>query len=280
MITTTVALVVLLSALMHAGWNYLVKVSPDRLLDTAALTIGGSVVSALFLHWMPLPDAASRPWLGVSMVVHVAYFLALVEAYRHADLSVAYPLMRGLAPMLVALAAPFFGEPLGLPLIIGVVFVGLGIMLPAIIGLHAGAIQKAGILFAVLNAFIIAVYTVVDGIGVRLSGSAPSYTLWLFFLNAWGIVGVALWRRKMALFPHLRQRWAFALSGAVLTIGSYGIVLWAMSVASIPAVAALREISVIFAALMGSLLLREQMGRLRVSGAVVIAIGAGIIRWA
>jgi drug/metabolite transporter (DMT)-like permease len=278
--STGLALIVLLSALMHAGWNFLIKASPDKLLDTVALAFGGSLVAVLLLPWVPLPEAASRPWLGVSVFIHIAYFVALVESYRHADLSMAYPLMRGMAPLLVALAAPALGEPLSPGLLGGIALVGVGIMLPAVIGLRAGAVARAGLWFALGNSAIIALYTVVDGIGVRLAGNAASYTLWLFFLDAWGILAVAIWRKKAAIIPHLRQRWPFALSGAVLTVGSYGIVLWAMSIASIPAVAALRETSVIFAALMGSLLLKEQMGRLRVSGAVLIAFGAALIRWA
>lgn len=277
--TTGIALLVLFSALMHASWNFLIKKSPDKLLDTASLALGGSVLAVVLLPWFPLPAEAARPWLAISVFVHIAYFMALVESYRHADLSMAYPLMRGMAPLLVVLAAPLFGEAITLPLMLGVALVGAGIMLPAVIGLRAGAVRKVGIYYAVGNSLIIALYTVIDGIGVRLAGDAAAYTLWLFFLDSWGIMGIAIWRKKGLIIQHLRQRWAFALSGAVLTTGSYGIVLWAMSLASIPAVAALRETSVIFAALMGSLLLKEPMGHLRVAGAMLIAFGAAAIRW-
>jgi len=279
MISTPVALLVLLSALMHASWNYLVKASPDRLLDTAGLAVGGSLISACLLPWVPLPAPESLPWLGLTIFIHIGYFYALVEAYRHADLSVAYPLMRGSAPVLVALVAPLVGETMSSGLLIGVALVGLGIMLPVWLGLRRGAVAKAGIAFACGNAVIIALYTLVDGIGVRLSGSAASYTLWLFFLDAWGILAIAWWRHGPVVITHLRRRWRPALAGAVLTIGSYGIVLWAMTVSSIPAVAALREFSVVFAALLGAWLLKERMGRWRIAGALLVALGAASIRW-
>lgn len=279
MIDTPVALLVLLSALMHAGWNYFVKASADRFLDTVALALAGSLVAACLLPFFPLPAAASWPWMGITLIVHVGYFLVLVETYRHADLSVAYPLMRGMAPVLVALAAPLLGETLSPGLLLGVMLIGFGITLPVWMGLRRGNIPGAGIGYACANACIIATYTYTDGVGVRLSGSAPAYTLWLFFLNAWGILAIAFWRHRGDVTTHLKRRWAPAFGGSVLTLGSYGIVLWAMTVASIPAVAALRETSVIFAAILGAWLLKERMGRWRVAGASLVALGAISIRW-
>jgi drug/metabolite transporter (DMT)-like permease len=278
-ITTQVALLVLLSALMHAGWNFLVKASSERLLDTAGLAVAGSLLAACLLPFVALPAPESRPWLAVTVFIHIAYFLALIETYRHADLSLAYPLMRGVAPVLVALAAPLIDETLPVGTLLGVTLIGLGIVLPTWFGFRHGAVVRTGIYYALGNACIIALYTLVDGIGVRLSGSAASYTLWLFFLDGWGILVVALWFRGSAVSVHLRQRWAQALAGALLTIASYGIVLWAMSVASIPAVAALRETSVIFAALLGAFVLKERLGHWRVVGAIGVAMGAAAIRW-
>ena len=278
-ITTQVALFVLLSALMHAGWNFLVKASSERLLDTAGLAVAGSLLAACLLPFVALPAPESRPWLAVTVFIHIAYFLALIETYRHADLSLAYPLMRGVAPVLVALAAPLIDETLPVGTLLGVTLIGLGIVLPTWFGFRHGVVVRTGIYYALGNACIIALYTLVDGIGVRLSGSAASYTLWLFFLDGWGILVVALWFRGSAVSVHLRQRWAQALAGALLTIASYGIVLWAMSVASIPAVAALRETSVIFAALLGAFVLKERLGHWRVVGAIGVAMGAAAIRW-
>jgi drug/metabolite transporter (DMT)-like permease len=279
MISTPVLVAVLGSALLHASWNYLVKASGERLLDTATLALGGSVLAAILLPWMPLPAPASLPWLGISVFIHIAYFVALIETYRHADLSVAYPLMRGAAPVFVMLALPLYESNTSLLLIAGIGLLCTGVTLPALIGLQRGIVNSKGLYWALINALIIACYTVVDGIGVRAAGDAFSYTLWLFFLDAWGIVAIAVWRRQGQFLPHLSRRWRFGLVGALATVGSYGVVLWAMSVASIAAVAAIRETSVIFAALLGTHYLREKMGGLRVASAMLVVIGAIIIRY-
>ncbi len=279
MISTPVALLVLLAALMHAGWNFVVKASADRFLDYTGLAVAGAAVAACLLPWLPLPAAASWPWLLTTTFIHVGYYLLLMRAYQHADLSLAYPLMRGSAPVLVALAAPLAGDALTPGLALGIALIAGGIALPVWTGMRRGGVSSSGLLYGFATAGVVALYTIIDGIGARLSGHAVSYTLWLFFLNAWLVLGVALWRRGRAALAHLRRRWLFSLLGSVLTMGSYGIVLWAMTVASIPAVAALRETSVVFAALLGSWLLKERMGRWRIAGSLIVALGAGTIHW-
>lgn len=279
MISTPVALLVLLSAAMHAGWNFVVKASADRFLDYTGLAVAGAVVAACVLPWLPLPAEASWPWLLATTFIHVGYYLLLMRAYQHADLSLAYPLMRGSAPVLVALAAPLAGDTLTPGLWLGIALVASGIALPVWMGIRRGGIASSELFYGFATAGVIALYTLVDGIGARASGNAVSYTLWLFFLNAWLVLGVAVWRRGRAALTHLQRRWLFSLLGSVLTMGSYGIVLWAMTIASIPAVAALRETSVIFAAILGAWLLRERMGRWRIAGALLVALGAASIRW-
>lgn len=279
MITTPVALLVLLSALMHAGWNFAVKSSADRFLDYTGLSVAGAMVAACALPWMPVPAEASWPWLAATVFIHVGYYLLLMRAYQHADLSIAYPLMRGSAPVLVALVAPLAGDVLSSELMLGIGLVAMGIALPVGMGIRRGVVGKQGLRYGFATAAIIALYTIVDGVGARLSGQAVSYTLCLFFFNAWLVLGVAVWQRGRAAFMHLQRRWLFSMLGSVLTMGSYGIVLWAMTVASIPAVAALRETSVIFASVLGALLLKESMGRWRIGGAMLVALGAVLIRW-
>jgi drug/metabolite transporter (DMT)-like permease len=271
---------IVLSALMHAGWNFLVKRGHDGQLDTVGFSLGCSVIAACLLPFVRLPNSDCYPWLAATLVVHVAYFLSLAEAYRHADLSLAYPLMRGTAPLLVALASPFLGEALSPLQAVGVLMIGLGIGLPAWIGKPWHAVNRRGLAICLFNAGIIALYTVLDGTGVRLSGDAVSYTLWLFLFNSWGILAVIVWRRSLLeVTQHLRQSWRMATLGSAMSMASYGIVLWAMTQTSIPAVAALREMSVIFAAILGAWFLKEQMGLWRILGAVFVGLGAATIRW-
>jgi drug/metabolite transporter (DMT)-like permease len=273
-----VAAWVLLSAVLHASWNVLIKGSPDRLLDTAALALVASLLCAATLPFLPLPAPESRPLLALSIVIHVFYFLALVETYRWADLSSAYPMMRGGAPALVALVLTALGEPPSWPLALGVALVSGGIMLPAWVGIARGTVLVRGVAMALAMSVIIALYTLVDAEGARRSGNALAYNQWLFFFDAFGILGIAAWRRRGRVLAHLRRRWPQALTGALLTVGSYGIVIWAMTRAPVAAVAALRETSVVFAALMGTLLLKEPLGAWRIGGALAVAAGTVVIK--
>ena len=275
-----VAGLILLSALMHAGWNFLVKKSSDGQLDTVGFSVGCSVIAAWLLPIVGLPNAACFPWLAATLVVHVAYFMLLAEAYKQVDFSLAYPLMRGTAPLLVALIAPVLGEVMSTWQIMGVVMIGVGLGLPACVGNPWQSVKSRGLMICLLNAAIIATYTVLDGIGVRLSGNAVAYTMWLFLFNSCGILAVIVWRRGGSeVAHHIRQGWRVATLGAGMSMASYGIVLWAMTQATIPAVAALREMSVVFAALLGTWFLKEQMGIWRILGASFVGLGAATIRW-
>lgn len=269
---------VLVSALMHAGWNFLVKRGGDGQMDTVLFAIGCSFIAAVLLPFSSPLDPACYPWLMVTLVVHVAYFLTLAAAYQHADLSLAYPVMRGFAPVLVAFFAFFSGETLNSYQILGIACIAFGILLPAFIGRPWQNMK--GFYFAILNAAIIALYTVLDGVGVRLSGNAIAYTLWLFLFNSWGILGILIWRRSLSqVLSSARSGWRIALVGAGLSMGSYGIVLWAMTQTAIPAVAALREISVVFAAFLGAWFLKESVGLWRILGASLVGLGAAVIRY-
>lgn len=274
-----VAFLVLLSALMHAGWNVLVKHSRDGQLDTVSFALMGSAIAVLWLPWVPLPDAASAPWMAVSLLVHVAYFISLIEAYRHADFSVAYPLMRGMAPVWVCGLAWLAGERLSGQQGLGILLVAVGIVLPAWLGAVWRSGSPRGLVFGLINALIIALYTWLDGMGVRQAGTAIGYTCWMFFFNSWGILAYTVWRRGgPTVLSHARMHWRLSIAAALMSIGAYGIVLWAMTQAPIPAIAALREVSVVFAALMGSRWLHESMGRSRLMGAMLVGVGVMLIK--
>lgn len=272
-----VTLLVLVAALLHASWNAIVKSSANKLLDTVTLSIASALICLAALPFLPLPERASWPWLAASVVLHVCYFLTLAGAYRWGDLSHAYPLMRGTAPLLVALTGAFLlDDKLSAGMWAGIALISIGILIPVL--WRPTAVSAKGTLIALGNAVIIACYTLVDGNGTRASGNALSYCVWIFLLDVIPIVLVALALHRGGVRAYAVRRWKPCAVGALFTLGSYGIVLWAMTQAPIAAVAALRETAVIFAAVIGSTLLKEQMGRLRIAGAVVVVCGIAALR--
>lgn len=273
-----VAAAVLFAALLHAGWNVLVKSSTDKALDNALITLMGSLVSLPVLGLVGWPPAAAWPFIVASAVVHLGYYTALSGAYQHGDLGLTYPLMRGTAPLLVALSVALtVGETLSLLSWAGVLGVCCGVMA---LGLSRHALDSPrAVAFALTNAVIIALYTVIDGLGVRASGNAAQYVLALFALNGWPFALIVLARRGAgAAWPYARKRWLVTLLGAIASLASYGIALWAMTRAPVATIAALRETSVLFAVLFGVWLLKEPFSGRRAVGAILIAAGVMALR--
>ena len=271
-ISLPVTLAVLGAALLHAGWNALVKASADKRLDTVAVSAGAGLVALAVAPWLPAPAPESWPWLAGSAAVHILYFLFLAGAYRHGELSYAYPVMRGGGPMIVALmGAVAFNEILSLEEISGVALICAGIL-----GFASGSHDRRATVFAVANAVVIAAYTLVDGQGARASGAPVSYTLWFFIANGIVITAVGLAQRGREIPAYLRRHWGRAALGGACSLAAYGIALWAMTRAPIALVAVLRETSVIFAAAIGALLLKEKFTRRRLfaTGAVMLGLGA------
>ena len=215
------------------------------------------------------------PWS--SMAGHDIDYIALTGAYKHGDLGLTYPLMRGTAPLLVALTATFtVGESLSPMAWAGVLGVCCGVLA---LGLSRHAMESPrAVRFALTNAVIIAIYTVVDAIGARLSGNALQYVVTLFVLDGWPFALIVLARRRGAVWPYAKKRWPLAMGGALASFGSYGIALWAMTRAPVATVAALRETSVLFAALLGSWFLKEAFTLRRALGTAVIVAGVMALR--
>jgi drug/metabolite transporter (DMT)-like permease len=276
--TLGVTALVLLSALMHATWNALIKTSRDTRVGTALLVAFASLLSAPLLVFVPAPESASWGYLVASWLVHQAYFAVVGLAYRDGDLSLTYPLMRGLPPLLVALAgALLLPDPTSPWLWSGVVCVSAGVLWIAGLRRMLRRLHPRSSTFALVNAVLIAAYTLIDGMGARASGNAASYGLWLFFLTALPYVVIVLAPHRGTIGAHLRQGWWRALLGAALSLGAYLIVLSAMTQAPVAAVAAVRETSVIFGALIGALLLKEPFGADRIAGACVVALGIALL---
>lgn len=283
MLTWTVAFAVLFGALLHASWNALVKSSTDKEMDTALIHLIGSLMAIPFVGYLGWAPRSAWPYLVASITIHIGYYFALTGAYRHGDLGLTYPLMRGVAPLLVALSASVtLGEQLPLLGWLGVLGISMGVL---VLGLSRHAFEAPrAVAFAVGNAVIIAIYTVVDGLGVRAAGTTLETTLQyvatLFMFDGWPFALMIFYQRGAALPRYARQRWPIACLGALASLGSYGIALWAMTRAPVAMVAALREVSVLFAVVIGTLILKEAVTTGRMLGAIVIIGGVMALRLA
>lgn len=269
--TLQVFLVVLASAILHASWNALVRGAADKFSSTVWVVVGAAVWSLPLLGAADLPLPASRPYLLASMLIHGVYFTLVALAYQGSTLGVAYPLMRGTAPALTAFfGVLWLGENLSLGTSVGVALVCLGVLGMGLgMGIeswrsttrHRTKTQRSTVLLALLNAGVIALYTLVDAQGVRLAGQALGYTLALFMGTAMlmGLLALARqrWQRPTAHLS-LRQGFRLAAWGGAGTLGAYALVLWALTQAPVASVAALRETSMVFALLLGSVFLKER----------------------
>jgi drug/metabolite transporter (DMT)-like permease len=271
---------VLLAAALHASWNALVKAGGDRL-AVLAITMGApSLLLWLALPFVPAPAVAAWPYLFASVVVHTAYYACLIHAYRHGDLSQVYPIARGTAPLLVAAGAwALAGEALSPAELAGVLILCGGIVSlawrrngPA----HDGEVKAVG--FALLTSLMIGLYSVTDGLGVRGAGTAAGYIFWLFAIEGLPLLFYALWRRRGRIRAAFAPSLKAGLGGAVISCLAYGIVIWAMSLGPMAHVVALRETSVIMAAALGALVLKEPFGHRRIAAAAVVAGGAVLLQ--
>ncbi|MGR3760948.1 EamA family transporter [Roseobacteraceae bacterium NS-SX3] len=274
--TPFVIAIVLSAALLHAVWNAIVKTAGDRTATLGLVALGHVVPGAVMVAALPAPSAESFLYIGLSTVIHFGYFYMLGQAYRHGDLSVVYPIARGIVPALVALWAMLFaGEVLPLQAWAGIVLIAFGIQLSSWKALREG-VGRAALGFAAGTGLCISFYSVVDGIGVRLSGNTLSYWAWGAFLHLFIALFVGVRRRRMLSALPLRT-WAVGIAGGLVSMAAYGLVLYAKNFAPLGAVSALRETSVIFAALIGLLLLREGSWKRRLGAAVLMAAGVALI---
>lgn len=264
---------VLLAALMHAVWNALVKVSGDRLAVMVGMSAVGGVAGLAVLPFAVAPALASWPFLALTTAIHVGYYLFLLRAYAVGDLSQVYPVARGGSPLMLALiSGPVMGEALSVTQAMGVGLISLGI-----ISLSLGRGSRLALLYALCTACFIAAYSATDALGVRRSGSPLGYIGWLFLLDGAMMLAFGFWRRGRTLFSPSRIDWRQWIGGGVLALCAYGIVVWCYNLGTVAPVSALRETSVVFAALIGSLFLGEEFGVRRVIAAAVVASGIVVV---
>jgi drug/metabolite transporter (DMT)-like permease len=277
---TFVFLAVLFAAACHAGWNALIKVGLDPLSTTTLISVGSGVVALGLAPFVGAPAPAAWPWLAASVVIHLVYFASLIESYRTGDLGQVYPIARGSAPLMTAaMTSVFIGEKLSGLGWMGIVALVAGVLLlSARGGRQFAEIDRRAIGFALFTALTICAYSVVDGIGARLSANPNGYSVWLFIGIAVVMVPYALYRDGRDVIPAMQRFWLRGFAGGALQVLSYGIAIWAMTAAPIAIVATLRETSVLFGTAIAVVVLREPLRAARVLAACLIVCGLVLIR--
>ncbi len=266
---------------MHAGWNSVVKAGHDPLVTTTHLTLFSGAIALCCLPLVAVPQGGVWWWIALSVIVHVVYRLMVIGAYRHGDLAQVYPIMRGTAPMLTAVGSMLLiDETLSATGFLAVSTLCLGVFLISLRGGRIGNLNRSGVSFALLAAICTCAYTLADGIGARENGSGPGYALWLAVCNsiASQIAGVVL--GGWSIYGSLRKTALTSFVGGAMMMGSYFVAIWAMTKAPIALVAALRESSVLFGAIIAATILKEALTPWRIAASLLILSGVILLRLA
>ncbi|MBV9381993.1 MAG: EamA family transporter [Streptosporangiaceae bacterium] len=267
----TVTLAVLAAAVIHATWNAIAHGIKDQLAAFALIGAGGILVAIPLVLVAPLPRSACWPYLLGSVAIHVFYNLLLMRSYQFGEFSQVYPLARGMSPLVVTiLAAAFAAERPTLPQLAGVLIVFAGLAVLVFAGRRPG---RPALIAAIGTGLTIAAYTTVDGLGVRLSASPAGYIGWLMLLESLCVPMFALIRRRHVLRAQPRRILAAGLAAGALSVLAYGLVLWAQTRGALAPIAALRETSVIFGAIIGTVVFREPFGRTRIAATILVVAG-------
>jgi len=270
-LSLAVTFAVIAAAVTHAAWNAIAHGIKDQTLAFALIGVGGIAVGIPLVILATMPHGDCWPYLLGSVAIHVFYNLLLMQCYRLGEFSQVYPLARGTSPLVVTiLAAIFIHEHLALPQIAGVLVVSAGLATLVLAGRRPG---RAAFAAAVGTGLTIAAYTTVDGVGVRLSGSPVGYIGWLMVLESLCVPMFAAFRRRDVLLKQPKQILLAGLAAGALSVLAYGLVLWAQTRGALAPIAALRETSVIFGAIIGTLIFREPFGRTRIAATVLVATG-------
>lgn len=271
--------IVLLAAALHAGWNALIKISGDRIAVMALVTLAGSLFSLCFLPFLPAPSMQALPFLALSILLHTGYHFFLPIAYDHGDLGQVYPMARGFAPILITLGALVFaGETLAPLAFGGVLCLALGVMALTFDRSDGIAKNPKAVAYALGTGFCIACYTIVDGLGARQSGSALGFAVWLTVGDGLLTFLLALMWKGRAIWRVARFNLKKGLAGGAMQVGAYWIVVCALTLAPMGMVSALRETSVLFAALLSTFLLKEGFGIWRFVSAGLVGFGLVLSR--
>ena len=270
---------VLGAALLHAAWNALVKVNTDRLIMVGIMMTSQIAIATMALPFVAFPTPQAWPFIFYSTALHTAYFSFLVLAYRYGDLSHVYPIARGVAPLIVAVVSVVIvGEVLSYPAMLAVVAVALGIMSLSLTRSAYGLGESKAILYALGTGVFIAGYTIVDGLGARHAASAHSYIFWLNIFDGIPITILALYLRWGQVLTEVRRSWKPGVLAGIVSLLAYWIVLWAMTLAPLAMVSAVRETSMVFAVLFGVIFLKEKLNTARLISISITLFGVVFLK--
>ncbi|WP_328748084.1 DMT family transporter [Streptomyces sp. NBC_00285] len=276
--TPLVTAAVLFAAVTHACWNAIAHRITDKLVGFTLIAGGGMLIGLAFIPFVPVPASAAWPYLVASVFIHLAYYVLLMKSFRLGDFGQAYPIARGTAPLVVTLLAALFAHevPNGWAAA-GIAVSCAGLTGVALWGMRGRRPNWAAIGAALATGLSIAAYTVVDGLGVRASGSASGFIAWLMAMEGVAIPAYALWQWRGQFIPVLRPFAGIGLLGAVLSVTAYGLVLWAQTKAELAPIAALRESSIIVGAAIGAVFFKERFGAPRIAAAGLLVVGIGLM---
>lgn len=277
---TEVFLLVLCAALIHATWNAVVKADSDRLTLLKVMHTTQLVLSAALIPFVSLPPAVAWPYIAASAVVNIGYMMFLMQAYKSGDLSHAYPLARGAAPLLVAVVSVvFLGQQLSHASQLAILLIGLGITSLSLARGMDGLRDLRMIAFALGTGGFIATYTLLDGLGARAAGSATDYVVWVSLIGSALMIAVVTGLQRGSRPSISRRTWLVGCGAGLASYLSAWTVIWAMTMAPIPLVSALRETSIIFAVAIGVLFLKERLNLARLASIATTLIGTAILKF-
>lgn len=276
-----VFLAVLLAAAMHAGWNAVVKSGGDPLIAITHVNLFSGLSALCLLPFVAVPKAEAWIWIAASAALHAVYRFMLAGAYRSGDMAQVYPIMRGAAPMMTAAGtALLIAEVIGFTGFLAISALCAGVFLMSMKGGRVGNFNKRAVAFALASAVSTCGYSLADGIGARVTGSGPSYALWMFVANALLFQLTLLALRGPAVYATLPATWKISAGGGVMSMLAYFIAIWGMTQAPIALVAALRETSVLFGAIIATFILKEPLTAWRIAASVLVVAGVVLLRLA
>ncbi len=274
---TLVTLAVLLAAVLHATWNALAHGVADRVIGFSLIGLTYTAVGGVVVMFTGPPALEAWPLVLASAAVHVLYQFGLLASYRLGEFSQVYPLARGTSPWVVTLlSAVLLGQHIPPVQLAGVLVVSAGLLSLVFVGGLPGRVAVPGLLAAFGTGLLIATYTVIDGVGVYRTG-VLGYAAWMFLLQGPALPLAGWASRRRSFLPGLRRHWRGGIAGGLVSMAAYGIVLWAQTRATLGPVAALRETSIVFGALLGVIFLGERMGRGRAVLAGIVVAGIVLI---